>query len=62
MPYEYPTAGGVLRLLEVSCRQAIEFKGRRRARWISSDEVDVASARHSTNLAALDTDRREPLT
>jgi hypothetical protein len=58
MPYEYPTAGGVPRLLKAECRWAIEFDGCRRSRWTSPNAAAKAVARHSTALAAWD---RSPL-
>jgi hypothetical protein len=57
MPYEYPTACGVLRLLKVGCRWAIEFDGSRLNLWTSPDEAAQAVARHSTGLAAWDRSR-----
>ena len=54
MPYEYPTGGGVLRVLKPVCRWAIEFNGRRRSQWTSPDATVMAAVRHSTELADWD--------
>jgi hypothetical protein len=73
--YEYPTRGGVLRLLKIGCRWAIEFGTCRHGQWTSADEAVMAAARHSTGLPDWDRtrfivsddllrwrpDRREPL-
>ena len=54
MPFEYPTEGGVLRLLKAGDRWAVEFEGCRREQWISPDEAAMAAVRHSTGLAEWD--------
>jgi hypothetical protein len=51
MSFEYPTRGGVLRLLKAGCQWAPEFHGRQRAQWTSPDDAVLAAVRHSTGLA-----------
>ena len=57
MAYEYPTRGGVLRLLRAGCQWAVEFNGRRRGQWTSPDDAVMAAVRHSTGLAEWDRTR-----
>ena len=57
MPYEHPTTGGVPRLSDAGCRWSIEFNGRRRSPWISSNEAVSAAVRHSTGSTLWDRSR-----
>ena len=50
MAYEYPTSAGMLRLLRIGRRWAIEFNGSLRARWLSPDDAVAAAAHHRTGL------------
>jgi hypothetical protein len=57
MAYEYPTGGGVLRLVKAGCQWAIEFNGRRRGQWPSPNDAVQAAVRHSTGLDEWDRTR-----
>jgi hypothetical protein len=54
MPYEYPTRGGVLRVLKAGRRGAIEFKGHVRGYWTSPEGAVLAAAHHRTGVLAWD--------
>jgi hypothetical protein len=54
MAYEYPTPKGVLRLLRVQRRWAVQFRGRRSGEWHSPDAAAIAAARHQTGLPTWD--------
>jgi len=54
MPYEYPTRGGVLRVLQDEFQWIVEFDGLRRSRWSSPDDAVMAAAHHATGLAGWD--------
>jgi hypothetical protein len=56
MAYE---AKGVLRLLRIQRRWALQFNGRRLGRWRSPDAAASAAARHQSGLAEWDRHRLE---
>jgi hypothetical protein len=59
MAYEYPTSVGILRLLRVQRRWAVQFGGRRSGEWHSPDAAAIAAARHETGLSAWDRQRHD---
>jgi hypothetical protein len=59
MAYEYPTAKGVLRLLRVQRRWALQFNGRRLGQWRSPDAAAIAAVRHQSGLSEWDRHRLE---
>lgn len=54
MAYEYPTAGGVARLLRVGAPWMLDFNGNERGQWPSPDAAATAASRHQTGLAEWD--------
>jgi hypothetical protein len=54
MAYEYPTATGILRLINVQGRWLVHFADRRSGRGPSPDMAAKAVARHQTGLPAWD--------
>jgi hypothetical protein len=59
MAYEYPSAAGTVRLIQVQGRWLLHFAGRRASRWPSPDVAAMAVARHRSGLAAWDRRRIE---
>ena len=59
MAYEYPSAAGTVRLIQVQGRWLLHFAGHRSGRWLSPDEAARAVARHRSGLAAWDSRRIE---
>ena len=59
MAYEYPSAAGTVRLIQVQGRWLLHFAGRRAGRWPSPDVAARAVARHQSGLAAWDRRRIE---
>jgi hypothetical protein len=59
MAYEYPSAAGTVRLLQVQGRWLLHFAGRRTGRWSSADAAARAVARHQSGLADWDRERIE---
>jgi hypothetical protein len=59
MAYEYPSAAGTVRLIQVHGRWLLHFAGRRSGRWPSPDEAARAVARHQSGLVAWDRRRIE---
>jgi hypothetical protein len=59
MAYEHKTAAGVIRLLRVQRRWAIQFKDARVGAWHSADAAAIAAARHLSGLSEWDCDRDE---
>ena len=59
MAYEYATAKGVLRLLRIQRRWALQFNGRQRGQWPSPDAAAIAAARHQSGLSEWDRHRLE---
>ena len=57
MAYEYPSAAGTVRLVEVEGRWLLHFAGRRTGRWVSPDVAAKAVARHQSGLAVWDRKR-----
>ena len=57
MAFEFPISGGTLRLLRTGRTRAVEFNGRRSARWTSADDAVMAAVRHATGLAEWDRTR-----
>jgi hypothetical protein len=54
MAYEYPSAAGVLQIMQVHGRWLVRFAGRRSGGWPSPDQAAKAVARHQSGLAAWD--------
>ena len=54
MAFEFPIRGSTLRLLWTGRTWAVEFNGRRRARWTLADDAVTAAVRHTTGLAEWD--------
>lgn len=50
MAYECPTPLGLVRLLKIGDRWAIQFKGRQFGRWSSPDAAAAAASRHETHF------------
>jgi len=59
MAFEYSTSAGVLRLLRIQRRWAVQFNGRRSGEWHSPDAAATAAARHETGLLAWDRQRSD---
>ena len=59
MAFEYPTPQGVLRLLRVQRRWAVQYRGYRCGEWHSPDAAVLAVARHQSGLAAWDRQRSD---
>jgi hypothetical protein len=59
MAYEYPSAAGTVRLIQIHGRWLLHFAGRRFGRWPSPDEAARAVARHQSGLVAWDRRRIE---
>jgi len=59
MAYEYQTSKGVLRLLRIQRRWALQFNGRRLGQWRSPDAAAIAAARHQSGLSEWDRHRLE---
>jgi len=59
MAYEYPTAAGVLRLLRIQRRWALQFHGRQLGQWRSPDAAAIAAARHQSGLSEWDRGRSD---
>ena len=59
MAYEYPSAAGTVRLVQVEGQWLLYFAGRRSGRWASPDVAAKAVACHRSGLAAWDRKRVE---
>ncbi len=57
MAYEYPSAAGVLRLVEVRGRWLVHFAGRRSGRWPSPEVAAKAVSQHHSGLSEWDQQR-----
>jgi hypothetical protein len=57
MAYEYPSAAGVLRLMQIRGRWHVHFAGRRTGRWSSPEVAAQAVARHRSGLEEWDRKR-----
>ena len=60
MAFEYPTSAGTVRLTKAGQAWAVQFVGKKRGRWRSSDDAANAVGRHKIGLPQWD-DSREPV-
>jgi hypothetical protein len=54
MAYEYPSAAGVVQLVQAKGRWLLHFEGQRSGLWPSPDQAARAVARHQSGLSAWD--------
>jgi len=59
MAYEDPTSAGMLRLLRIQRRWAVQFRRHRLGEWHSPDAAAIAAGQHATGLSAWDRDGPE---
>jgi hypothetical protein len=59
MAYEFPTSAGVLRLLRLQRRWAVEFRGRLGGHWHSPAAAAIALAQHKSGIPEWDRERSD---